>query len=176
MQIWNAPNVSRLESYVSRIPENEVRKLNDYACYAPQVVTAKGPDRQKILEEAGRYIGKDRNSAYGEPEDNFQTIAEMWETYLTRRFGIRIPIRAYDVAPMMTLVKIARLANYPLHHDSYVDTVGYGAAGGEVAGRARSRGESPSNIKMAELLRALEGHDDEGEEEDEDIQYAGLSD
>lgn len=89
--------------------------------------------RASLLEEAGSYVHTDRNSNYGDPEDNFGVIAEIMTAYLSRRFGVRIPIAPYDVSNLMFAVKLGRLAHNPLHHDSYVDMAGYAAAGAEVA-------------------------------------------
>jgi hypothetical protein len=89
--------------------------------------------RASLLAEAGTYVHTDRNSNYGDPEDNFGVIAEIMAAYLSRRFGVRIPIAPYDVANLMFAVKLGRLAHNPLHHDSYVDMAGYAAAGAEVA-------------------------------------------
>lgn len=103
----------------------------------PSASTFSNPpvSRASLLEEAGRYIRHDRNANYGDPEDNFAVIAAIMAAYLTRRFGIPIPLAPYDVANLMFAVKLGRLANNPLHHDSYVDMAGYAAAGGEVAAR-----------------------------------------
>ena len=89
--------------------------------------------RSTILDEAKGITHEDRNSNYGDPEDNFLVIAELMRAYLKRRFNVEIPIMAYDVAPLMFCVKLGRLAHNPFHHDSYVDMAGYAAAGGEVA-------------------------------------------
>lgn len=91
--------------------------------------------RASLLEEARGIVHNDRNSNYGNPEDNFQVIAEIMRAYLSRRFKTDIPVQAYDVANLMFAVKLGRLAHNPLHHDSYVDMAGYAAAGAEVAAR-----------------------------------------
>ena len=89
--------------------------------------------RAALLEEAGQYVHTDRNSNYGDPEDNFSVIAEIMSAYLSRRFGVTIPIQPFDVGNLMFAVKLGRLAHNPLHHDSYVDMAGYAAATAEVA-------------------------------------------
>lgn len=126
------------------------------------------PDRLDVLDEANRYISADRSTNYGQPEDNFRTIAELWASYLSRRFGIRIPVEAYDISPMMILVKMARLANNPFHHDSYVDGAGYSATGGEVAARAAAQGRPPtSTLVSARFDEWLNGKTEILEELDE---------
>lgn len=77
--------------------------------------------RQKLLDEARRIVSVDRNSSYGNPEDNFKQIAELWTAYKHARFT------SVDVAVMCMLIKVARLAKSPGHHDSAVDIAGYAA-------------------------------------------------
>lgn len=115
--------------------------------------------REAVLDTARQYITKDRNTVYGEAESNFTTIAEMWTSYLSRRFGIHIPIATYDVANMDGLQKMARIANYPFHQDSYIDNAGYSACGAEVAAFAEARGEKPTQISVEDIeayVRRLE--------------------
>lgn len=100
--------------------------------------------RQAVLDQAGAYIQKDRNSTYGEPEDNFDSIARLWRGYAYTRWGIELPIETYDVANLMILMKMARAANDPVgNYDNYVDTAGYAACAAEVAALAEQRGLSP---------------------------------
>lgn len=87
--------------------------------------------REKILDEAKQCVCGNREQDYGTPEDSFQMIGDLWSIYL----GCNVKIDAYDVASMMALLKIARLANNPEHMDSWVDLAGYAACGGEIAGR-----------------------------------------
>lgn len=84
-------------------------------------------DREKILDEARSYVTKDRNASYGEPEDNFSDIAEIWNAQ-----GVRVngkPVSSTDVALMMIGMKLARLKHNVIHRDSWVDTIGYAACG-----------------------------------------------
>lgn len=82
--------------------------------------------RQTVLEEALGIVTKDRNAAYGDPEDNFREIANLWGAYLGRGF------QPYEVADMMILMKVARNMHKP-SRDNYVDVAGYAACGAEVA-------------------------------------------
>lgn len=83
--------------------------------------------RKDFLEKAEKRVCSDRNSWYGEPEDNFNTIAEFWSTFLD------IHITAPQVAAMMVLMKTARIkASQGRDKDSWVDAVGYSACGGEL--------------------------------------------
>lgn len=83
--------------------------------------------RAAILDAARDCITRDRNSAYGEPEDGFALIAAHWSAHLG------VPITPADVAVMMCLLKLARLKANPAHRDSWVDVAGYAACGGEIA-------------------------------------------
>lgn len=90
-------------------------------------IAAAAQIRADVLETAKRYVLKDRNATHGEPEDNFGRIAELWTAYK------RVPINATDVAVMMTLVKVARIAQSPEHRDSWIDLAGYAACGAGIA-------------------------------------------
>lgn len=91
--------------------------------------------RQECLDAVKECVMKDRNASYGEPEDNFKNIADYWGTYLASigLIGRSDRIRPMDVAAMMTLVKLARLATSPQNKDNWVDGAGYMVCGVEVA-------------------------------------------
>lgn len=98
---------------------------------AQQAEQQRAPARILLLQEAIKITAQDRNSAYGNPEDNFQNIANYWNTYLTTLPGqdnIR-PLSSQDVAHLMILMKMARLNTNPSHRDSLVDIAGYAACG-----------------------------------------------
>lgn len=76
-----------------------------------------------ILDEAKEIIYGDREKTYGHPSKNLEVIAHMWTAYIQSRDTS--VLNAQDVALMMTLLKVARLANSPDHHDSLVDSAGY---------------------------------------------------
>jgi hypothetical protein len=80
---------------------------------------------ESILEEAHKIIYGDREQTYGKPSKNLDCIAQFWTAYLANRKNSDERLGAVDVAAMMTLLKIARLANTPDHLDSLVDAVGY---------------------------------------------------
>lgn len=101
-----------------------------------------GLDRADILDAAKKCVCSDRNAQYGDPEDNFMTIAKLWSIYLTAT-GLgdgqedwRL-ITPEDVAVMMNLLKVARIATGTQKADSWIDAVGYMACGGEIASRKR---------------------------------------
>ena len=85
------------------------------------------PPRQVLLAEALQITSHDRNSAYGEPEDNFENIAAYWRSYCQQRFKVALDITAQDVAHFMILMKVARVATNAQHRDSLVDIAGYAA-------------------------------------------------
>ena len=86
--------------------------------------------RQQLLDEARKITSVDRNKNYGNPEDNFQHIADYWNKYLQTAGFLRegsTGLRHIDVAYLMVLMKMARLNTNPTHHDSLVDVAGYAA-------------------------------------------------
>ena len=91
--------------------------------------------RARVLEATSKAVLSDRNKAYGNPEDNFKNIADVWNWWLRGKVapGVEVPvvITALDVAHMMTLMKMARLKTNPTHFDSIVDTAGYAACAGD---------------------------------------------
>ena len=95
-------------------------------------------ERKEVLKNAGEIIAGIREDHYGKPEDNFQRIATMWNTYLDGvvigrdASGSLIGLTPKDVAAMMILLKVARLAHTNNHDDSWIDIAGYAALGGEV--------------------------------------------
>jgi hypothetical protein len=89
--------------------------------------TIPNTDRGTILADANAAINGPRARDYGDARDNFGRTAQMWSAYKGIEFT------ATDVAALLALLKVSRLANTPNHQDSWVDLVGYAALGGEVA-------------------------------------------
>lgn len=87
--------------------------------------------RENILEQARVCVCGDRESDYGSPERNFQTIANLWIDYLWAK-GTPADIEPYDVAAMLALLKIARIASGHAKADNWIDLAGYAACGGEL--------------------------------------------
>ena len=93
--------------------------------------------RADILHAAEKCVCGQRETDYGTPEDNFETIAELWGTYLRRACVDEagcVHIDANDVAMMMALLKIARIAAGGGKADSWIDLAGYAACGAECEG------------------------------------------
>lgn len=89
--------------------------------------------RKEILMQADKCVNGQREQDYGTPEQNFQTIADLWSAYKGISFS------AVDVAMMMSLLKIARIRSGGGTGDSFVDLAGYAACGGELAELEKTR-------------------------------------
>lgn len=94
--------------------------------------------RTEILDTAKRCVCGDREQDYGSPENNFETIGLLWGVYLraaypeiTKIVGIN-RISPKDVAAMLALLKISRIATGHAKEDNWVDLAGYAACGGEI--------------------------------------------
>lgn len=96
--------------------------------------------REKILEEARIIVTKDRNSTYGNPEDNFKDIANLWEAYKGVKFT------SMDVVIMNMLIKVARLKKTPSYHDGLVDIAGYAACGGDIQKIIKQHGSDSARL------------------------------
>lgn len=84
--------------------------------------------RNEILSAAATCVSGEREADYGSPERNFSRIASLWTTYLEGRSCIQ----AKDVAAMLALLKIARIASGNAKQDNWIDLAGYAACGGEI--------------------------------------------
>lgn len=92
--------------------------------------------RKEILDAAAAAVCTDRNVIYGGPEDSFSMIGDLWARYLREKCvapDTLVDIAAEDVAAMMALFKIARIAIGCYHPDNWIDIAGYAACGGEIA-------------------------------------------
>lgn len=91
--------------------------------------------REEVLEAARKCVCGDREEDYGSPENNFKRIADMWTAYMRGNCvsdGADICIAPKDVAAMMALLKIARIASGNAKADNWIDLAGYAACGGEL--------------------------------------------
>lgn len=82
--------------------------------------------RAEILDKAKACVVGDREQDYGSPESNFGRIANLWTAFLNAS------ISPTDVAAMLALLKIARIASGHAKDDNWVDLAGYAACGGEI--------------------------------------------
>lgn len=97
-------------------------------------------NRKEILESATKCVCGDREQDYGIPENNFRTIADLWTAYMKDKCcsaDADICIIPEDVAAMLALLKIARIASGHAKEDNWVDLAGYAACGGEIESEAR---------------------------------------
>ena len=92
--------------------------------------------REECLRTACEIVNGARNQTYGNVEDNFQKIANLWSCYLG--FGVG-PI---DVAMMMVFLKAARVSTGTTHLDNFVDVAGYAACAYEMGSNRDWEGES----------------------------------
>lgn len=98
-------------------------------------------NRQEILDSASQCVCGDRDQQYGSPETSFSAIADLWGCYLWRKHDLgqqkgngKNFISSEDVAAMMVLFNMARVATGSYKADSWIDAAGYAACGGEIAG------------------------------------------
>ena len=87
--------------------------------------------RKDILQIAEKMVNGDRQDDYGKPERNFERIAMLWTHYLGPD-RLQVGISPVDVAAMLALLKIARIASGHGKRDNWEDLAGYAACGGEI--------------------------------------------
>jgi len=118
--------------YVLNLEKEQVYVPTNFAGNADRLLIGESEsmNREECLNNAMECVTKDRQNTYGSPEDNFKRIANLWNAYLD------IPnchqIGADDVAAMLALLKIARIASGNSHSDNWVDLAGYAACGCEL--------------------------------------------
>lgn len=88
--------------------------------------------REEVLAAAVKCVNGDRQEDYGTPERSFDTIAALWNAYLGGKPLSDNTVDAKDVACMLALLKIARIATGHGKNDNWVDLAGYAACGGEI--------------------------------------------
>lgn len=69
------------------------------------------------------------------PEDSFGTIARLWNAYFKGKTDCVVAgdlVDSVDVAAMLALLKIARIASGHAKEDNWIDLAGYAACGGEI--------------------------------------------
>ena len=97
-------------------------------------------NREEILKCVKICVCGDREQDYGSPENNFELIGELWASYLRKKCiapDADCCILPTDVAAMMGLFKIARIATGHGKADNWVDLAGWKAA--ETNERSRTR-------------------------------------
>lgn len=103
---------------------------------ARQVVEAAPPKERgrAITEEALRTINGERQDQYGDPEDSFKKIADLWSAYLFSGGDMPTWLNATHVADMMCIMKIAREVAGKGKRDNMVDLIGYAALAARMRG------------------------------------------
>lgn len=94
------------------------------------MTTAVKQVREQSIETALGLIMGDRAAEYDTKDSadgNFTRIGQLWGVILG------VPITPVQVALCLVQLKIARLVVNPTHKDSWVDIIGYGALGSEMA-------------------------------------------
>ena len=83
------------------------------------------PNRRTLfLQEVEKLVNGDRAKDYGDAQENFQRIADLWSAFYGAKFTPK------QVAVMLNLLKVSRLANTIDHEDSWKDMAGYATLGG----------------------------------------------
>lgn len=120
--------------------------------------------RKELLKQATDAVCTDREGQYGSPEDNFRRIADLWTTYCGG-----YPFEPKDVAMMMSLLKIARIATGKHKDDNYIDLAGYAACGGELGSLETTheavRESEPDEVEIAIYICADDDDDSESDKE-----------
>jgi hypothetical protein len=80
---------------------------------------ASAPTRACLLREAEALTVGERNRTYGDPVENMQHIADIFNAWTGR------DITAREVAQLHTATNMARSQTTPDHRDSYVDSMAY---------------------------------------------------
>lgn len=78
--------------------------------------------------EAAREAVTGRPASYGEPEDSFARVAEVYRAIFPERMWT-----AADIPLALAALKLVRLSFHPKHLDSSVDLAGYAACQAECA-------------------------------------------
>ena len=90
--------------------------------------------RERCRDKGRKIVCSDRNEQYGEPENNFDVIADYWAVYLNGKYKIGVQLDSGDVAHMMTLFKMGRITTAKTYkEDNYIDLAGYAACAMECA-------------------------------------------
>lgn len=114
--------------------------------------------RDELLDKAKQCVNGDRDHDYGGPERSFDCIAKMWAAYLAYSKQVEISIAPADVAAMMAMLKLARIAKSPEKDDSWIDLAGYAACGAECADQCSKNGEMDMRTIANEADQALKTH------------------
>ena len=131
------PGHTCVECYARAYKEPKLDKATPQDAVDEPRGTVQSWTRRDILDQALRCVCGDREQDYGRPENNFETVAVLWSTYIraarpeSKDWAFN-ELDAKDVAAMLALLKIARIASGNAKADNWVDLAGYAACGGEI--------------------------------------------
>ncbi len=91
----------------------------------PETDAATPDSQQSISEEAAAIVAGERQSDYGDANESFSRIANLWSAYTGST------IEPWDVAQMMILLKVSR-AKTSKKRDTLVDIIGYAECAGRL--------------------------------------------
>lgn len=91
--------------------------------------------RKECLNIATQIVTQDRENQYGSPEDNFQLVANLWNSYLATEHKLS----ATDVSILLALLKVARIRTGKHKADNFIDLAGYAACACEVSSKENER-------------------------------------
>lgn len=116
--------------------------------------------RSELLHAAEVCVCGQREEDYGTPEDSFRVIGELWETYIKEKCvgdpAAEVCIVPEDVAALLALLKIARIATGHGKSDNWVDLAGYAACGKRVCSSEEHWGCPYGNEGMTDCAVLLE--------------------
>ncbi len=84
----------------------------------------KQPADNTVLDRAKALVFGDRGGDYGPPKEDFACAAAMYSAYISRKYHIKLDLKAEDWPPALICTKLSRLANR-FKLDSLDDIAGY---------------------------------------------------
>lgn len=94
--------------------------------------------REEVLQAAAKCVNGNRQEDYGSPENNFGLVAAFWNAYLRPYMRPNIiGIDSKDVAAMLGLLKIARIATGRGKADNWIDLADMRPAVVSLSGRKK---------------------------------------
>jgi hypothetical protein len=88
---------------------------------------------EQIASRAAELIGGDRDKMHGDRRINFDNIARLWSAWFANKRSLSIYLHGSDVAELMALLKIGRMASGEYNVDDAIDGCGYIALAGELS-------------------------------------------
>lgn len=95
----------------------------------------------QIANKAADLVEGDRAQAYGDRSASFANVARLWNAWLRNNksdvtYDLLDPM---DVAVLMALLKIGRMASGSFQIDNFIDSAGYISLAGELAAPDQTR-------------------------------------